>query len=102
MLLALIFWPLAAILRKHYGRPMSLAPKPRRLRLLVRIVCLFYLLFFVDFGVFIAMGLKDIGLLSARGIPWLHLIQQHIFHAMLLSRSGKGASEHSNALARLF
>ena len=75
MLLALIFWPVAAVLRKHYGKPMSLGPRERKLHLFTRIDCLLYLVFFASFGGFFTVALKDIGLFSPRGVPWLHLIQ---------------------------
>jgi CubicO group peptidase (beta-lactamase class C family) len=38
--LTLIVWPIAAILRKHYEKPLALIPQAQRLRLAVRIVCL--------------------------------------------------------------
>jgi hypothetical protein len=37
--LTLIVWPIAAILRKHYEKPLALIPQALRLRLAVRIVC---------------------------------------------------------------
>ena len=75
ILLTLILWPVGGILRKHYGKPLALDPGQKRLRLLVRLTCGAYLLFFAGLLTFVAMGLKDIGILSPRGNPWLRLIQ---------------------------
>ena len=47
----------------------------KRLRLLVRLARVAFILFFLGFVIFFSMDLKDIGLLSPRGNPWLRLIQ---------------------------
>jgi hypothetical protein len=39
MILTLIAWPIAAIVRVHYRRPLPLGPEDRGLRVLVRCVC---------------------------------------------------------------
>ena len=75
LLLTLIFWPIGALIRKHYGMQMGLGPRQKRLRLLVRLVCFAYLLFFAGYLIFLAAALKDIGMFSPRGDPWLRLIQ---------------------------
>jgi CubicO group peptidase (beta-lactamase class C family) len=74
-LLALIFWPLAAMIRRHYGRSLGLSSGERRLRFWVRIVCLLNLLFVLSFLVFFSVGLKDIGIFSPRYDPLLRCIQ---------------------------
>jgi CubicO group peptidase (beta-lactamase class C family) len=43
VLLTVLLWPVGAILRKHYGHPLDLAPAERRRRLLVRMVCVLFL-----------------------------------------------------------
>jgi len=75
MLLSLLLWPVAALVRRHYGQKLSLTNQQRRLRLLVRLTCLFDLLFVVGFAVFFTMSDKDIGLLSPRFNPLLRMIQ---------------------------
>ena len=75
VVLTVLIWPVAALIRRHYAKPLMLTPQQRRLRLLVRLVCLAFILFFAGFGVFFTMGLKDIGLLSPKGDIWLRLIQ---------------------------
>jgi len=75
LLLTVLLWPIAALVRRHYGRRLTLPPRDRRLRLLVRIVCLLDLAFFAAFAGFFAMAFKDIGLLSPHYNPWLRMIQ---------------------------
>jgi CubicO group peptidase (beta-lactamase class C family) len=40
MALAILLWPIAALVRWHFGRKLELAPRVRGLRMLARIVCL--------------------------------------------------------------
>jgi CubicO group peptidase (beta-lactamase class C family) len=47
VLLTVLLWPFAAMARKHYGRPLDLNPAERRLRLVVRFVCILFLVFIV-------------------------------------------------------
>ena len=75
ILLTLILWPVMALLRRHYGKPLELTPRMKNLRLLVRLVCLLNVLFFVGYGVFFALGSKDIGILSPHSNPILRLVQ---------------------------
>ena len=75
LVLTLVLWPVAAILRKHYGKPLTLTPQQRRLRVLVRLACVAFVVFFGAYLGFFAAALKDIGLLSPKGNPWLRLIQ---------------------------
>ena len=73
--LTLLLWPVGALVRKHYGRPLNLTPQQRRLRLLVRLTCLLDLVFLALFVGFFAMAEKDIGILSPRFNPLLRTIQ---------------------------
>jgi CubicO group peptidase (beta-lactamase class C family) len=75
ILLTLLLWPVGAILRRHYGKPLTLTPQQKRLRLLTRLCCLAYFIFFGTFLLFFAMALKDIGMLSPRTSPLLRTIQ---------------------------
>jgi CubicO group peptidase (beta-lactamase class C family) len=43
--LTVLLWPFAAMARKHYGKPLDLNPSERRLRLVVRFVCILFLVF---------------------------------------------------------
>jgi len=73
--LTLLLWPVGALVRRHYNRPLNLTPQQRRLRLIVRLTCLLGLLFLVLFVGFFAMAEKDIGILSPRFNPLLRAIQ---------------------------
>ena len=73
--LTLLLWPVGALVRKHYNRPLNLTPQQRRLRLIVRLTCLLDLVFLVLFVGFFAMAEKDIGILSPRFNPLLRIIQ---------------------------
>jgi CubicO group peptidase (beta-lactamase class C family) len=75
IVLTILLWPVMAIVRRHYGQLLELTPQKRRLRLLVRLTCVLFAIFFLAYGLFFSMALKDIGLLSPRGNPWLRLIQ---------------------------
>jgi hypothetical protein len=49
--LTLLLWPVAAILRWHYGKPLSLDPRSRRMRLILRVICALDLLFVIAFAI---------------------------------------------------
>src|SRR5208283_3871991 len=75
LLLTLLLWPVAAGIRWHYGKPLTLTPEQKRLRLLARLSGVAYLIFFGAYVLFFTMALKDIGMLSPRSNPWLRMIQ---------------------------
>src|SRR6266446_1480231 len=75
LLLTLLLWPVAALIRRHYRQPLNLTPQQRRLRLMVRLACLFDLLLVCGLVVFFTMSEKDIGILSPRFNPLLRMIQ---------------------------
>jgi CubicO group peptidase (beta-lactamase class C family) len=70
--LTLLLWPIAAILRKHYGKPLSLEPAAKRLRLLVRLVCFLVAGFVV--GLLVLLSKTD-SPLTERNDFVLHLLQ---------------------------
>ncbi len=73
--LTLLFWPVGALLRRHYGQKLELDAGERRLRLLVRAICVLDILFLAGFVTFFYFGMKDIEVLSPRYNAWLRLIQ---------------------------
>ena len=75
LLLTLLLWPIGALIRRHYGQKLTLTHQERRLRLIVRLACLFDLLFLCGFAVFFTLAEKDIGMLSPRFNPLLRTIQ---------------------------
>jgi hypothetical protein len=74
-LLALLLWPVGGLIRRHYHQQLPLEPGQRRMRMLVRLVCIAYLVFFAAFATFFSLAFKDIGLLSPHFNPYLRLIQ---------------------------
>ena len=75
LLLTLLLWPIAALIRRHYKQPLNVNPQQRWPRLLTRLACLLDLVFVIGLAVFFTMALKDIGMLSPRFNPMLRIIQ---------------------------
>jgi CubicO group peptidase (beta-lactamase class C family) len=67
--LTILLWPVAAIVRKHYEKPLNYTPSDKRRRLLVRLVCILLLIFYVAW--MSALSLAD----DPKGInglpPWI-------------------------------
>ncbi|HMD08415.1 MAG TPA: serine hydrolase domain-containing protein [Candidatus Acidoferrum sp.] len=74
IVLTLLMWPIAAMLRKHYGKPLTLNPGAKRLRLLVRLVCLGVVAFVVGLLIFVSKT-SNPSELSERGDFGLHVLQ---------------------------
>jgi hypothetical protein len=70
-----LLWPIAALIRRHYVKPLIMTSAQKRLRLLVRLACIAFILFFLGYVAFFSLALKDIALLSPKGNLWLRLIQ---------------------------
>jgi len=70
--LTLLLWPVAAILRKHYEKPLSLEPAAKRLRLWMRLVCFAIVVFVVGLLIFVSSTDKP---LTERNDFGLHLLQ---------------------------
>jgi CubicO group peptidase (beta-lactamase class C family) len=73
--LALVFWPLAAILRWHYGRTLVLPPGERKARRFARFVCLIDAAFIGAWILFGAEAEQHLSLLSDSFDPWMRLMQ---------------------------
>lgn len=73
--LTLIFWPVGALIRRHYGRKLELGPRERQVRLLVRVVCIFNLAMVLGFVIFFSIAMKNIGMMSPNYNGWLRLFQ---------------------------
>lgn len=72
--LTLMSWPLAAMIRKHYAKPLVLASNEKRLRTWVHLVCLSIVVYIVGLLAF-ASTLSDFSMLSERSDPWLRILQ---------------------------
>jgi hypothetical protein len=72
--LTLLLWPVAAILRRHHGKPLPLDPRARRMRLILHLVGALDILFAIGFvAAFSALGRP--GGPDASGDLALHLLQ---------------------------
>jgi len=74
VVLTLLLWPVAAVLRKHYGKPLTLSDQARRLRTMAHVVC-FLVLAFVILLVVLAGKLEEPGALGEHGDAKIHLMQ---------------------------
>jgi CubicO group peptidase (beta-lactamase class C family) len=74
ILLTLLAWPLAAVIRKHYAKPLRLTSNEKRLRGAVYLVCLSIMGYVVGLIVFASM-LSDFSMLSERSDLWLRMLQ---------------------------
>ncbi len=72
--LTLLLWPVAAILRKHYGKPLTLSDGARRLRTLIHVVCFVVVAFLIGLG-FLLDSLEKPGGLGDAGDFKIHLLQ---------------------------
>jgi hypothetical protein len=67
--LTVLLWPVAAIVRKHYGKPLNYGPSQNRFRLLVRLVSILLVIFYVGWFSVLAMSDDPNGI---NGLPpWI-------------------------------
>ena len=69
MAFTILLWPVAAIARKHYGRPLELNPSERKLRLVARIIILLNLVFVLGWLLALSRA-EDPGALNSLA-PWI-------------------------------
>jgi CubicO group peptidase (beta-lactamase class C family) len=74
IVLAVLFWPVGAAIRRHYGRPLELTAPEKRRRLAVRLVCILDLAILAGWAFFIS-GTEEIENLSRSRDPLLILLQ---------------------------
>jgi CubicO group peptidase (beta-lactamase class C family) len=75
MILTLVLWPVAWLVRRHYGHKLEMTPIERRLRLAVRIVFALDLLFIAAMSGLVLYGLTHLEVFSDRGNTWFYIIQ---------------------------
>lgn len=74
LVLTLIFWPIGAVVRRHYGFRLDLTPAQRRLRFLIKLVCLIDVASFV--GLLLVLSSADpLTILAGRLDPWFMLLE---------------------------
>jgi CubicO group peptidase (beta-lactamase class C family) len=77
LVLTLLLWPIAVLVRKRYGRPLFTNTLDRVLYFFTRLDCLFQIIFVVLILLPLSMADKNIGLLGDGLNPWLNIA--HIF-----------------------
>ncbi len=70
--LTVLLWPVAAIVRKHYGKPLNYSPADNKRRLLVRFVCVLLLVFFIAWLSMLSL-LNDLSSIN-RLAPWIIIL----------------------------
>jgi hypothetical protein len=75
LLLNLLLWPLAAWIRRNYGKTLKLSIQEKRWRRIVRIICLLNLIFVIGFAVILAQADSNLSILNTRMDLWFHLVQ---------------------------
>ena len=70
VVLTVLLWPVGALIRKHYGRPLDLSPLERKLRLSVRFVCILFICFFGGWLAVLAKAMADPSAINALA-PWI-------------------------------
>jgi CubicO group peptidase (beta-lactamase class C family) len=73
--LTLLLWPIAALLRRHYGIKLDLKPEHRKLRRLSRIVSALCLLFPLGFVLFFSAAQQNLSILYPRN-NWILRLNQ--------------------------
>lgn len=73
IVLTLLAWPVAAMIRKHYVKALELTPNEKKLRRIVHFVCLSIIAYVVGLLAFASM--LDLSMLSERSDLWLRLLQ---------------------------
>jgi len=75
MALALLLWPVAALARRHYQRPLELTPQQRRIRIAVKLVLALDILFVAGIVGIVVYGLTNIAAFNDGLNKWIYLAQ---------------------------
>jgi CubicO group peptidase (beta-lactamase class C family) len=72
--LTLLLWPVGAVLRKHYAKPLALSDRARRLRTLVHVTCLIVAAFAIVLAL-LSNAIETPGGLGSYADAKIHLLQ---------------------------
>jgi CubicO group peptidase (beta-lactamase class C family) len=75
MLLTLLLWPVAWLVRRHYRHKLELTRGERWLRVAVRLIFVLDLIFVGAMTALVFYGLSHLWVFSDRGNLWFHLVQ---------------------------
>jgi hypothetical protein len=73
--LTILFWPVLALVRRHYKRPLELTSRQRCLRLLTKLACVVDLVALLAFAGTMVYGFSHLSLFSDRFDLWFRLLQ---------------------------
>ena len=73
--LTLLFWPVAALVRRHYKKTLTLTPAQRRWRLWVKVSCAIELTALLAFAAFVVYGFSNLTVFSDPFDFWIRIIQ---------------------------
>jgi hypothetical protein len=88
LLLTVIHWPVAALVRRRYAVPLALTPREAKSRALVRIGALSALALLLGWMLVFLAGMKDLAMFGDALDPWLRLL--HLLG--LLATAGAGVA----------
>lgn len=74
LLLTILLWPVAVLVRKHYGKTLNLTPADRKYRLLTRFACIVILVFLLAFSLLIITGFENVNVLSSKNDIWFRIL----------------------------
>jgi CubicO group peptidase (beta-lactamase class C family) len=75
MVLTLLLWPVAALVRRHYQRPLELTPRQRRIRLAVKMVVVLNILFVAAIAAIVIYAFSHIAAFNDGLNKWIYLAQ---------------------------
>ncbi|HEV7765731.1 MAG TPA: serine hydrolase domain-containing protein [Thermoanaerobaculia bacterium] len=75
MVLTLLLWPIAALVRRHYGRTLELTARQRRIRLAVKLVLVLNILFVAAIGAIVTYAFSNIAAFNDDLNKWIYLAQ---------------------------
>jgi len=70
LILTLVLWPVAWVVRRHYGFKLDLTSAQQRLRIAIKMVCAIELLFVVGLAIIFSVP-EDLTFLSGKLDPWI-------------------------------
>lgn len=71
----LVFWPIGALLRRHYKQSLTMTPLQLRLRLLVKLACALEIVALIVFAGSVAYGFSNLSFFSGAHDWWFRLVQ---------------------------
>ena len=75
MALTILLWPVAALARRHYQRPLELTPLQRRVRIAVKLVLALDILFVAVIGAIVVYAFSHIAAFNDGLNKWIYLAQ---------------------------